>query len=58
MGIFSFARYDDDFYTTNYKGKLVKQTVASDDYSVFDGYYTPSITSKLLLRSCKVKSQK
>ncbi|XP_048466640.1 archaemetzincin-2 [Rhincodon typus] len=54
MGVFSFARYDDGFYTTNYKGKLKKKKhLAPDDYSVFDGYYTPPITSKLLLRSCK-----
>ncbi|XP_038633288.1 archaemetzincin-2-like isoform X8 [Scyliorhinus canicula] len=54
MGVFSFARYDDDFYTMNYKGKLTKgKHLAPDDYSVFDGYYTPPITSKLLLRSCK-----
>ncbi|XP_078081735.1 archaemetzincin-2 isoform X2 [Mustelus asterias] len=53
MGVFSFARYDDDFYTTNYKGRLKEKKQAPDDYSVFDGYYTPPITSKLLLRSCK-----
>ncbi|XP_067914363.1 archaemetzincin-2 isoform X2 [Heterodontus francisci] len=54
MGVFSFARYDDDFYTTNYKGKLKKKEhLVPDDYSVFDRYYTPPITSKLLLRSCK-----
>ncbi|XP_072098710.1 archaemetzincin-2 isoform X1 [Mobula birostris] len=54
IGIFSFARYDDEFYTINYKGKLKgKQPVVPSDYSVFDEYYTPSITSELLLRSCK-----
>ncbi|XP_062976117.1 archaemetzincin-2 [Elgaria multicarinata webbii] len=55
MGIFSFARYDSDFYSTNYKGVLKTTTkkVPPADYSVFEGYYTPDITSKLLLRSCK-----
>nr|XP_033816847.1 archaemetzincin-2 isoform X5 [Geotrypetes seraphini] len=54
MGIFSFARYDSDFYSRNYKGQLkpVKKLTAGD-YSVFDGYYTPPVTSTLLLRSCK-----
>ncbi|XP_006273060.2 archaemetzincin-2 isoform X1 [Alligator mississippiensis] len=54
MGIFSFARYDSDFYSASYKGRLKsgkKYPVA--DYSVFSGYYTPAITSLLLLRSCK-----
>eukprot|EP00062_Callorhinchus_milii_P004593 gi/632943134/ref/XP_007886790.1/ PREDICTED: archaemetzincin-2 [Callorhinchus milii] len=54
IGIFSFARYDDNFYTAGYKGKLKKNIhLDPKDYSVFDGYYTPPITSKLLLRSCK-----
>ncbi|XP_028569110.2 archaemetzincin-2 isoform X2 [Podarcis muralis] len=55
MGIFSFARYDSDFYSANYKGTLkTTKKLPPSDYSVFDGYYTPEITSKLLLRSCKV----
>ncbi|XP_029455183.1 archaemetzincin-2 isoform X2 [Rhinatrema bivittatum] len=54
MGIFSFARYDSDFYSRNYKGRLnpMKKLIAGD-YSVFDGCYTPPVTSMLLLRSCK-----
>lgn len=55
MGIFSFARYDDNFYTRHYAGRLKKHLEPRQgDYSVFDGYYTPPITSTLLLRSCKV----
>ncbi|XP_015665857.1 archaemetzincin-2 isoform X2 [Protobothrops mucrosquamatus] len=54
VGIFSFARYDSDFYSANYKGRLkTTKKLPAADYSVFDGYYTPEITSKLLLRSCK-----
>ncbi|XP_066469866.1 archaemetzincin-2 isoform X2 [Tiliqua scincoides] len=54
VGIFSFARYDSDFYSANYKGKLkTTKKLPPADYSVFDGYYTPEITSLLLLRSCK-----
>ncbi|XP_042253489.1 archaemetzincin-2 [Thunnus maccoyii] len=54
MGVFSFARYDDYFYTRSYAGRLKKQLKPKQgDYSVFDGYYTPPITSILLLRSCK-----
>ncbi|XP_044305458.1 archaemetzincin-2 isoform X2 [Varanus komodoensis] len=54
MGIFSFARYDSDFYSTKYRGILkTTKKLHPADYSVFDGYYTPDITSKLLLRSCK-----
>ncbi|XP_058026400.1 archaemetzincin-2 isoform X3 [Ahaetulla prasina] len=54
VGIFSFARYDSDFYSANYKGRLkTTKKLPVDDYSVFDGYYTPEITSQLLLRSCK-----
>ncbi|XP_029977569.1 archaemetzincin-2 [Sphaeramia orbicularis] len=54
MGVFSFARYDDNFYTRNYAGRLRKHLKPKKgDYSVFDGYYTPPITSTLLLRSCK-----
>ncbi|TSK14693.1 Archaemetzincin-2 [Bagarius yarrelli] len=54
MGVFSFARYDDNFYTHNYAGKL-KRTLKlkPGDYSVFQDYYTPPINSTLLLRSCK-----
>ncbi|CAJ1080762.1 archaemetzincin-2 [Xyrichtys novacula] len=54
MGVFSFARYDDNFYSRNYAGRLRKQLQPKQgDYSVFDGYYTPPISSTLLLRSCK-----
>ncbi|XP_044839840.1 archaemetzincin-2 isoform X3 [Mauremys mutica] len=54
MGIFSFARYDSDFYSVSYKGRLKNvKKLPSADYSVFDGYYTPAINSMLLLRSCK-----
>ncbi|MBN3300597.1 AMZ2 protein, partial [Amia calva] len=54
MGIFSFARYDDNFYSRSYKGRLWKGCKLSPgDYSVFSGYYIPPITSSLLLRSCK-----
>ncbi|KAL8163525.1 UNVERIFIED_CONTAM: Archaemetzincin-2 [Gekko kuhli] len=42
MGIFSFARYDSDFYSADYKGKLkTTKKLPPTDYSVFDGYYTP-----------------
>ncbi|CAG5909106.1 unnamed protein product [Menidia menidia] len=54
MGVFSFARYDDNFYTRSYAGRLRKRLQPKrGDYSVFEGYYTPPITSTLLLRSCK-----
>ncbi|KAK2884953.1 archaemetzincin-2 [Channa argus] len=54
MGVFSFARYDDNFYSRNYAGRLKKQLQPKQgNYSMFDGYYTPPITSTLLLRSCK-----
>ncbi|XP_018617327.1 archaemetzincin-2 isoform X2 [Scleropages formosus] len=54
VGVFSFARYDDNFYSRSYKGRLQKGKVLKpNDYSVFTGYYTPPITSTLLLRSCK-----
>ncbi|XP_040885511.1 archaemetzincin-2 isoform X2 [Toxotes jaculatrix] len=54
MGVFSFARYDDNFYSRNYAGRLKKRLqLKQGDYSVFDGYYTPPICSTLLLRSCK-----
>ncbi|KAI1896652.1 hypothetical protein AGOR_G00096970 [Albula goreensis] len=54
MGVFSFARYDDDFYRRSYKGRLQKRDkLKQGDYTVFIGYYTPPITSILLLRSCK-----
>ncbi|XP_029135942.2 archaemetzincin-2 [Labrus bergylta] len=54
MGVFSFARYDDNFYTSTYAGMLKKRLQPKQgDYSVFDGYYTPPISSTLLLRSCK-----
>lgn len=55
MGVFSFARYDDNFYTRSYAGRLKKQIKPKPGaYSVFEGYYTPPITGTLLLRSCKV----
>ncbi|KAM6174500.1 archaemetzincin-2 isoform 2-T2 [Erethizon dorsatum] len=54
VGIFSFARYGRDFYTSRYEGKVKKlQKKSSSDYSIFDNYYIPEITSVLLLRSCK-----
>lgn len=54
MGVFSFARYDDNFYTRSYAGRLKKQLkLKKGDYSVFDGYYTPPMSSTLLLRSRK-----
>uniref|UniRef100_A0A8C8ZSI3 Archaemetzincin-2 n=1 Tax=Prolemur simus TaxID=1328070 RepID=A0A8C8ZSI3_PROSS len=54
VGIFSFARYGSDFYSLHYEGKLKKlQKTSSSDYSIFDNYYIPEITSVLLLRSCK-----
>ncbi|XP_039085693.1 archaemetzincin-2 isoform X3 [Hyaena hyaena] len=54
VGIFSFARYDSDFYSSRYEGKVNKlRKVSSSDYTVFDNYYIPPVTSVLLLRSCK-----
>nr|XP_043869961.1 archaemetzincin-2 [Solea senegalensis]XP_043869962.1 archaemetzincin-2 [Solea senegalensis]XP_043869963.1 archaemetzincin-2 [Solea senegalensis] len=54
MGVFSFARYDDNFYSRNYAGRLKAHVKPKQgDYFVFDGYYTPPISSSLLLRSCK-----
>lgn len=54
MGVFSFARYDDDFYKRSYAGRLKKAIkLKPGDYSVFQGYYTPPISSTLLLRACK-----
>ncbi|NP_001028746.1 archaemetzincin-2 isoform 2 [Homo sapiens] len=54
VGIFSFARYGSDFYSMHYKGKVKKlKKTSSSDYSIFDNYYIPEITSVLLLRSCK-----
>ncbi|XP_041818417.1 archaemetzincin-2 isoform X5 [Chelmon rostratus] len=54
MGVFSFARYDDNFYSRSYSGRLKKSLQPKQgDYSVFEGCYTPPITSTLLLRSCK-----
>ncbi|XP_037056567.1 archaemetzincin-2 isoform X2 [Peromyscus leucopus] len=54
VGIFSFARYGKDFYSSRYEGKVSKpQRTSSSDYSVFDNYYSPEITSILLWRSCK-----
>lgn len=55
VGIFSFARYGRDFYSSHYEGKVKKlRKKSSSDYSVFDNYYIPEVTSVLLLRSCKV----
>lgn len=55
VGIFSFARYGSDFYSSSYEGKAKAfQKKSSSDYSVFDDYYIPAVTSVLLLRSCKV----
>uniref|UniRef100_A0A2K5CC30 Archaemetzincin-2 n=1 Tax=Aotus nancymaae TaxID=37293 RepID=A0A2K5CC30_AOTNA len=54
VGIFSFARYGSDFYSLRYEGKVKKlKKTSSSDYSIFDNYYIPEITSVLLLRSCK-----
>ncbi|XP_026903697.1 archaemetzincin-2 isoform X1 [Acinonyx jubatus] len=54
VGIFSFARYGRDFYSSRYEGRVSKlQKGSSSDYAVFDNYYTPQVTSVLLLRSCK-----
>ncbi|XP_076856539.1 archaemetzincin-2 [Brachyhypopomus gauderio] len=54
VGVFSFARYDDDFYKRSYAGRLKKAVrLEPGNYALFQGYYTPPITSKLLLRSCK-----
>ncbi|KAJ8796696.1 hypothetical protein J1605_017799 [Eschrichtius robustus] len=54
VGIFSFARYGSDFYISHYEDKLKKlQKKSSRDYSVFDNYYVPEVTSVLLLQSCK-----
>ncbi|KAM5213412.1 archaemetzincin-2 isoform 2-T4 [Hipposideros larvatus] len=54
VGIFSFARYGSDFYSSRYEGKVkTLQQKSSSDYSVFDNYYIPEVTSVLLLRSCK-----
>ncbi|TRZ00347.1 hypothetical protein DNTS_002865 [Danionella cerebrum] len=54
VGVFSFARHDDDFYKRNYAGCLKKKLkLTQGDYSVFDDYFTPPVTSTLLLRSCK-----
>ncbi|KAK3559033.1 hypothetical protein QTP86_000038 [Hemibagrus guttatus] len=54
MGVFSFARYDDDFYHRNYAGQLKRNVkLKPGDYSVFQDCYTPPINSTLLLRSCK-----
>uniref|UniRef100_A0A2K6BP69 Archaemetzincin-2 n=1 Tax=Macaca nemestrina TaxID=9545 RepID=A0A2K6BP69_MACNE len=54
VGIFSFARYGSDFYSMRYEGKVKKlKKTSSSDYSIFNNYYIPEITSVLLLRSCK-----
>ncbi|KAG2460515.1 AMZ2 protein, partial [Polypterus senegalus] len=55
MGIFSFARYDDNFYSREYKGRIQKsKKLTPGDYSIFNSYYTPPVTSALLYRSCRV----
>lgn len=57
VGIFSFARYCNDFYSPHYEGKLKKpQKMTPGDYSIFNNYYRPEVTSVLLLRSCKTLS--
>ncbi|XP_008056472.1 archaemetzincin-2 isoform X3 [Carlito syrichta] len=54
VGIFSFARYGSDFYSLHYEGRVkTLQKTSLRDYSIFDDYYIPEITSVLLLRSCK-----
>ncbi|XP_066242739.1 archaemetzincin-2 [Saccopteryx leptura] len=54
VGIFSFARYGSDFYTSRYQGKVkALEKKSSRDYAVFDNYSIPEVTSVLLLRSCK-----
>lgn len=54
VGIFSFARYGKDFHNSKYEGKVkTVERTSSNDYSIFDNYYNPEITSILLLRSCK-----
>nr|XP_004655711.1 archaemetzincin-2 isoform X2 [Jaculus jaculus]XP_045015626.1 archaemetzincin-2 isoform X2 [Jaculus jaculus]XP_045015627.1 archaemetzincin-2 isoform X2 [Jaculus jaculus] len=54
VGIFSFARYGKDFHSSCYKGTVTKaKRTSSSEYSIFDNYYIPEITSVLLLRSCK-----
>ncbi|XP_005350705.1 archaemetzincin-2 isoform X1 [Microtus ochrogaster] len=54
VGIFSFARYGKDFYSTRYEGTVKHpRRTSSSDYSIFDNYYNPEITSILLWRSCK-----
>ncbi|XP_028674976.1 archaemetzincin-2 isoform X1 [Erpetoichthys calabaricus] len=54
MGIFSFARYDDNFYSREYKGRIQKsKKLTPGDYSIFNSYYTPPVTSALLYRSCR-----
>lgn len=54
IGIFSFARYCSDFYSSHYEDKVNKlQKVSSSDYSVFDNSYTPEVTSVLLRQSWK-----
>nr|XP_034492483.1 archaemetzincin-2-like [Marmota flaviventris] len=57
VGIFSFARYGSDFYSSHYKGTVKKlHKKSSNDYAIFDNYFIPEITSVLLLRSCKTLS--
>lgn len=57
VGIFSFARYCSDFYSPRYEGRVKKtQEISPGDYSVFNNYYLPEVTSVLLLRSCKTLS--
>uniref|UniRef100_A0A8C9PP97 Archaemetzincin-2 n=1 Tax=Spermophilus dauricus TaxID=99837 RepID=A0A8C9PP97_SPEDA len=57
VGIFSFARYGSDSYSSHYKGTVKKlHKKSSNDYAIFDNYFIPEITSVLLLRSCKTLS--
>lgn len=53
VGIFSFARYGSDFYSSHYAGKVKLRKTSSSDYSIFNDYYVPEVNSVLLLRSCK-----
>ncbi|KAB0389436.1 hypothetical protein E2I00_003576, partial [Balaenoptera physalus] len=47
MGIFSLVRYG-GFYSLSYEGKVKKlQRTPSNDYSIFDNYYIPEMTSWL-----------
>ncbi|XP_004693413.1 PREDICTED: archaemetzincin-2 [Condylura cristata] len=55
VGIFSFARYSSEFYSSHFEGRVKRpKKTSSNDYSIFDDYFVPDVvTSVLLLRSCK-----